>query len=315
MSLDHILLGLLRDPATGYDLKRTFRERIRHFWSAELSQIYPTLKRLERRRMLRSRVEPSPRGPNRKVYSLTDAGRGELLRWLRAGPAVGTERFAYLAQLYFMDAIDDLRETRAFMTRLRDHLDRWLAQLESLERDVTAAHGDAPECYSDAGFHRFATLRMGIHSIASKVAWCDETLAAIDRRLAAPGGAKGAAGGEPREPEAMADHQGVAAGGELSERAVVTGGGRGERGGAAGKQLRGREGLADGERRERQTVAGPREAAGSGRATVARLREAAASGRVAVAGSDASAGERAAAGPPEAVAGERAAAGPREEPS
>ena len=25
---------------------------------------------------------------------------------------------------------------------------------------------------------------MGIHSIGSKVAWCDETLAAIDRRLA-----------------------------------------------------------------------------------------------------------------------------------
>lgn len=29
---------------------------------------------------------------------------------------MGTERFAYLAQLYFMDAIGDVRETRAFMT-------------------------------------------------------------------------------------------------------------------------------------------------------------------------------------------------------
>ncbi len=190
MSLDHILLGLLRDPATGYALKNTFGEGIRHFWSAELSQIYPTLKRLEERRMLRSRVEPSAKGPNRKVYSLTDAGREELLRWLRSGPAVGTERFVYLAQLYFMDALGDLVETRAFMTELRDHLVRWLAQLESLEREVTAAHGDAPEHYSDGGFHRFATLRMGIHSIGSKVAWCDETLAAIDRRLAARRGAE-----------------------------------------------------------------------------------------------------------------------------
>ena len=190
MSLDHILLGLLRDPATGYALKNTFGEGIRHFWSAELSQIYPTLRRLEERRMLRSRVEPSAKGPNRKVYSLTDAGREELLRWLRSGPAVGTERFVYLAQLYFMDALGDLVETRAFMAELRDHLVGWLAQLESLEREVTAAHGDAPEHYSDGGFHRFATLRMGIHSIGSKVAWCDETLAAIDRRLAARHGAE-----------------------------------------------------------------------------------------------------------------------------
>ncbi|WP_419165188.1 PadR family transcriptional regulator [Candidatus Palauibacter sp.] len=190
MSLDHILLGLLREPATGYDLKTAFSESVGHFWSAELSQIYPTLKRLERRRLLRSRLEPSPKGPNRRVYTLTNEGRAELLHWVRGDPAVGTERFAYLAQLYFMDAIGDIRQTRAFMTALRDHLSGWLAQLRAVEREIIAAHGEAPERYSDAGFHQFATLRMGIHSIGSKVTWCDETLAAIDRRLASPRGSE-----------------------------------------------------------------------------------------------------------------------------
>ena len=199
MSLDHILLGLLREPATGYDLKNAFSESVRHFWSAELSQIYPTLKRLEQRRMLRSRVEPSPRGPNRRIYSLTDEGRTELLHWLRGGPAVGTERFAYLAQLYFMDAIGDLHHTRAFMTTLRDNLSRWLAQLRAIERDIIATYGDAPEHYSDAGFHQFATLRMGIHSIGSKVAWCDETLVAIDRRVASLHQCEAAEGAESNE--------------------------------------------------------------------------------------------------------------------
>ena len=197
MSLEHILLGLLREPATGYDLKNAFSENVRHFWSAELSQIYPTLKRLEQRRMLRSRLEPSPKGPNRRVYTLTGEGREELLRWLRSGPAVGAERFAYLAQLYFMDAIGDIHETRAFMSALRDHLSRWLEQLWAVERDVIAAHGVAPEHYSDAGFHRFAALRMGIHSIRSKVSWCNETLAAIDRRLASTTDARTSAGTKP----------------------------------------------------------------------------------------------------------------------
>ena len=183
MSLDHILLGLLREPATGYDLKHVFGETVQHFWSARLSQIYPTLKRLEQRQMLDSRWEPSPKGPDRKVYTLTDAGRAELLRWLRDDPAVGTERFAYLAQLYFMDTIGDIHETRAFMTQLRDHFSRWLAQLRAIERDIVVTYGD-PEGYGDAGFHQFAALRMGIHSIGAKVTWCDETLAAIDRRLA-----------------------------------------------------------------------------------------------------------------------------------
>ena len=40
---------------------------------------------------------------------------------------------------------------------------------------------------------------MGIHSIGSKVAWCDETLAAIDRRLQSAPPA-GAAGPEPAPP-------------------------------------------------------------------------------------------------------------------
>ena len=197
MSLDHILLGLLRDPATGYDLKNTFGQGVRHFWSAELSQIYPTLKRLEQRRMLRSRLEPSPKGPKRRVYTLTDEGRAELLRWIGAGPAIGTERFAYLAQLYFMDALGDIHRTRAFMAALRDHLSGWLAELQAVERDVTGAHGDAPERYSDTGFHRFATLRMGIHSIASKVTWCDETLAVIDRRITLAASAEAAPADDP----------------------------------------------------------------------------------------------------------------------
>lgn len=184
MSLDHILLGLLRDPATGYDLGNAFAENVRHFWSAELSQIYPALKRLEQRRMLRSRVEPSPKGPNRRVYSLTEEGREELLRWLGRGPAMGAERFAYLAQLYFMDALGDLHETRAFMASLKRRLNEWLGRLEAIEAAVTSSHGNAPEYYSAGGFHQFATLRMGILSIGSKVRWCDETLAAIDRRIA-----------------------------------------------------------------------------------------------------------------------------------
>jgi len=184
MSLDHILLGLLRQPATGYDLKNVFSETVRHFWSARLSQIYPTLKRLEQRQLLRCWPEPSPRGPDRKVYLVTEKGRAELLNWLRSEPAVGTERFAYLAQLYFMDAIGDVHQTRAFMNTLRDHHSRWLAQLRGIEQDIITTHGD-PEHFPDAGFHQFAALRMGIHSIQSKVAWCDETLAAIDRRIAA----------------------------------------------------------------------------------------------------------------------------------
>ena len=66
LSLPHILLGLLREPASGYDLKAEFEKMIRHYWSAELSQIYPTLKRMEGQGWLASATEPSDRGPDRR---------------------------------------------------------------------------------------------------------------------------------------------------------------------------------------------------------------------------------------------------------
>ena len=38
MPLEHILLGTLARPASGYDLKAGFESSARHFWYAELQQ-------------------------------------------------------------------------------------------------------------------------------------------------------------------------------------------------------------------------------------------------------------------------------------
>lgn len=192
MSLPHILLGLLREPASGYDLKSRFDRDIRHFWSAELSQIYPTLKRMEARGWLESETEPSDRGPDRRVYRITDAGREELLGWLASDPEVGSERFAYLAQIFFMDELDDLDAARAFMVALRGRLAAWLARLEAIETDVARAPG-YPDALPAEHFFPHVALRMGIHSIAAKVAWCDETIARLDRRAARLAGSQRAA--------------------------------------------------------------------------------------------------------------------------
>ena len=181
MSLEHILLGYLREPATGYELGREFSAGARHFWFAELSQIYPTLKRLEAKGWLKGRDAPSERGPSRRVYHITARGRVALQRWLRAGPHIGHERLAYVAQAYFLDALDDPDEARELVRQMQAVWRQTLAYLEAGEADIEAQGGEWQH-YPPELFYPFAALRMGIHSYRAKLAWCDETLTRLEAR-------------------------------------------------------------------------------------------------------------------------------------
>ena len=68
MSLPQLLLGLLRSPAPGYELKQQLDALYSHAWNADLPQIYRTLIRMERDGWLAATPEPSDRGPERRVY-------------------------------------------------------------------------------------------------------------------------------------------------------------------------------------------------------------------------------------------------------
>ncbi len=184
MSLDHLLLGLLRQPASGWDLRAAFERSLRYFWSAELSQIYPVLARMERRGLLTSKQEPSSRGPARRVYTRTARGRKELLAWLEAGPDLGSDRIAWLGQLFFHAEVGDLRRTRALVEGLRDALARKLAGLRAIEARWRGDDPRYPDPEDDADFCAHLTLTMGLASVSARLAWAEASLRSIDQRLA-----------------------------------------------------------------------------------------------------------------------------------
>src|ERR671932_705397 len=81
-TLGFALLGLLaRGPLSGYDIASQLKRRVGPFWHARHSQIYPELARLETAGLVSYvRVEQHER-PDKKVYSLTPAGRLALQEW------------------------------------------------------------------------------------------------------------------------------------------------------------------------------------------------------------------------------------------
>src|SRR5438309_5438096 len=83
-SLEHALLGMIAElePVSGYDLIKTFRVSMVHFWHAHQGQIYPTLERMEREGLIQSREVVQRGRPNKRLFSIAGAGKLMLLEWL-----------------------------------------------------------------------------------------------------------------------------------------------------------------------------------------------------------------------------------------
>jgi DNA-binding PadR family transcriptional regulator len=122
MSLPHVLLGLLAEaPASGWDLKRRLQEDPARGWDADLSQIYPALRRLLRGGFVSLKRRRSAQGPPRREYRATAAGRRELREWLDEPWSLPHPHDATLARLALLERsvpsprLERLREYRALL--------------------------------------------------------------------------------------------------------------------------------------------------------------------------------------------------------
>src|SRR5690606_3482096 len=179
MSLDHILLGILREPSAGYDIKRQFQEVFNHFWSADLAQIYRSLQRLEKQGLLESRVEPSDRGPPRKVYRRTPAGGRQLQEWLAGGPVFGTEKVPWLAEVFSLaQGTERVLEDRVSIA-FSGELEAGLAAVEAFEAGWGKQRADLPDGVDDMDLRAWLTVDMGLRKTRAQVGWADKP---VERR-------------------------------------------------------------------------------------------------------------------------------------
>jgi DNA-binding PadR family transcriptional regulator len=184
MSLDHVLLGALREPATGYDLKARFDEVFRHFWPAELSQIYRTLRRLEDDGLLTSRQESSDKGPERRVYRTTAKGRAQLRKWLAAGPEVRDDRHAFCAQTFFLDELADDAARATFLMAVRDEFASRLNELRAVESGWRSDDPRYPDQLPMEEMVQQFTLALGVEKYAAIVRWAESCLARLAAKTA-----------------------------------------------------------------------------------------------------------------------------------
>lgn len=180
--LKYALLGFLSyTPLTGYELEGWINVSTGNFWHAKLSQIYATLKALEEDGKLTSHVEPQEGRPDRRVYTITEAGRADLNQWL-ATPVLDSEvkKDALLLKLFF--AYPTGKE--AILTQLRLHLDLHRKQLARYRHDAAEALMDAVEQVPSVKNETFMwemVRRYGELYEAMYIQWLEQTIAAVQK--------------------------------------------------------------------------------------------------------------------------------------
>lgn len=112
MSLRHGLLGLLNyGPMTGYELSKVFRQSLDFFWQGQTSQIYRELNVMEGSGYLASEYVMQTDKPNKRVYSITNEGRDEFIKWLSSPGADIDEamkvRSAFLMRVFFAGELNE----------------------------------------------------------------------------------------------------------------------------------------------------------------------------------------------------------------
>ena len=108
MSLKHAILGFLSfKPFSGYDLKKSFDNSVRHFWPANQSQIYRTLSHMTDEGLVEKEVVEREERLDMKIYSITNAGRSELHAWLATPLPQKDVREPFLIQVFFGGKLSD----------------------------------------------------------------------------------------------------------------------------------------------------------------------------------------------------------------
>jgi len=180
MSLDHAILGFLNyEPMSGYDLKAVFDASVKHFWSAEQSQIYRTLSRLAEQDFAEVEIVRQEDRPDRKVYHITDSGRKELHRWLVEDRELKSERHAGLVQLFFAGGLSD-EDIITMLRRFAEHRREMLDRMRKFPDDEQGKRYTEQAPMNDSYFW-WLTLEYGIHMGEASLEWVENVIARIER--------------------------------------------------------------------------------------------------------------------------------------
>lgn len=176
--LKHGILGLINyQDMTGYEIMGVFQDSLNYFWDAKTSQIYRELQKLEQKNLICKTVIPQSGKPDKNVYSITETGRMELLRWLANGDLGLRVKTPILMKVFFLGE-RSTEENIQYFKSVKECCEQFLKSLESVPQYIDT-YGDRIG-QQDKELYWQMTVEYGWRSTKMQIEWAQDCIRRLE---------------------------------------------------------------------------------------------------------------------------------------
>ncbi|MFJ8666582.1 PadR family transcriptional regulator [Streptomyces sp. NPDC093600] len=182
MSLKHaVLAALLEGEASGYDLAKLFDVSVANFWAATPQQLYRELDRLSEAGLIAARVVQQERRPNKRMFTLTDAGREDLVAYTATAPRPTAIRDELMVQVQACDE-GDTDAVRGFVEERMEWARGKLARYDKAREWLLDGRDEETYLREAERIGPYLTLMRGRSFEEENLRWGERVLAILDQR-------------------------------------------------------------------------------------------------------------------------------------
>lgn len=168
----YALLNMInKRPMSGYDAKHFCNKISKLYWTENNAQIYPILKELEQKQLVKSEIDPSSGKRQRRIYSITDKGKQYLIDWVEGT----TELPPYREELLLKLSSGHMVDKHIIVQQLEDYKTKMHEAIKFQQE--TRKHID--ETHRDKPYYAFLLMnnQFSEYTLEAKLKWVDECLA------------------------------------------------------------------------------------------------------------------------------------------
>ncbi|REK91806.1 PadR family transcriptional regulator [Streptomyces inhibens] len=175
MALRHAVLAALLDgESSGYELAKAFDAGMANFWHALPQQLYLELTKLEKDGLIQGRAVIQETRPNKRLFSVTDAGLAELERFAESSAKPAFIRDDLLVKVRAVDSLS----AKAVIEQLEERALIAAAKIDIFERYLHRQRGDVDEqAFLSSGdrIGPYLTCMRGLRFEQETADWCGQT--------------------------------------------------------------------------------------------------------------------------------------------